>query len=173
MKLTGAVWKFARDDINTDEIRRSVYANLPLAEQAKHTLETLDPHFAAKVSPGDILVAGKNFGAGSSRPAHATLAALGLAAVLAESFARVFFRNSISGGLLVQPSPGILDLVETGDRIEVDTLAGTIRNLRTGRTGAGSPLPPFLREMVELGGEKPYLKARLQKAGSIAAGPGT
>lgn len=163
MKITGAVWKFARDDINTDEIRRSIYANLPLAEQATHCLETLDPEFAAKVTPGDVLIAGKNFGAGSSRPAHATLAALGLSAVIAESFARVFFRNSISGGLLVQPCQGILDLAETGDRIELDTIAGTLRNLRTGAEIATTPLPPFLREMVELGGEKSYLKARLKR----------
>lgn len=171
MKITGAVWKFSRDDINTDEIRRSIYANLPLAEQATHCLETLDPDFAKKVAPGDILVGGKNFGAGSSRPAHATLAALGLAAVVAESFARVFFRNSISGGLLVQPCPGILDLVETGDRIEMDTIAGTVRNLSSGKEIVSAPLPAFLREMVELGGEKPYLKARLQrmKEGSAAA----
>lgn len=169
MKITGAVWKFTRDDINTDEIRRSIYANLPLAEQATHCLETLDPEFAKKVSPGDILVGGKNFGAGSSRPAHATLMALGLAAVIAESFARVFFRNSISGGLLVQPCPGILDFVETGDRIELDTVAGRVRNLRSGAELATAPLAPFLREMVELGGEKPYLKTRLQRMQEEAA----
>lgn len=164
MKITSKVWKFNRDDINTDEIRRSIYASLPLEEQAKHCLETLDPNFASKVSRGDIIVAGRNFGAGSSRPAHATIMALGIAAIIAESFGRVFFRNSISGGLLVIPCPGILQAVETGDRIEVDTETGEIRNLSTEKEIVGPPLPPFLRKMVECGGEKPYLKLRLAGA---------
>ncbi len=161
MKVTGRAWKLARDDINTDQIRRSIYANLPLPDQAKHCLETIDPTFASKVTRGDILVAGKNFGAGSSRPAHATLMELGLAAIVAESFSRVFFRNSISGGLLVTPCPGICDVVETGDEIEVDTALGYIRNLRSGANVVCPPLPAFLRGMVEYGGEKAYIKARM------------
>jgi 3-isopropylmalate/(R)-2-methylmalate dehydratase small subunit len=161
MKITGHAWKMQRDDINTDQIRRSIYANLPLDEQAKHCLETIDPTFASKVKRGDILVAGKNFGAGSSRPAHATLMALGLAGIVADSFSRIFFRNSISGGLLVTPCPGICDIVDSGNEIEVDTVAGRVRNLTTGRELDCPPLPPFLRGMVECGGEKPYIKARL------------
>lgn len=161
MKITGAVWKFPQDDINTDQIRRKNYAHLPLKEQASHCLEGLDPSFAAKVSVGDILVGGRNFGAGSSTPAYAALLALGIRAVVAESFARVFFRMSISGGLLVTPCPGILAFANTGDRIELDTVAGQLVNLSTGQTLNSAPLPDFLREMVELGGEKPYLKVRL------------
>ena len=161
MRVKGQVWKFGRDDINTDEIRRSIYASLPLAEQATHCLETLDPTFAAKVRPGDIIVAGRNFGAGSSRPAHATLMALGIGAIIAESFGRVFFRNSISGGLLVIPCPGITELAETGNEVEADTVSGSVHNLTTNAQLVGPPLPPFLRKMVEYGGEKPYLKARL------------
>ncbi len=161
MKITGAVWKFPQDDINTDQIRRKNYAHLPLQEQAKHCLEGIDPAFAAKVSVGDILVAGKNFGAGSSTPAYAALMALGIRAIVAESFARVFFRMSISGGLLVTPCPGILAFANIGERIELDTLAGQLTNLTTGQTLDSEPLPDFLREMVEMGGEKPYLKARL------------
>ena len=161
MKTTGRVWKLARDDINTDQIRRSIYANLPLPEQAKHCLETIDPSFASKVKRGDILVSGNNFGAGSSRPAHATLMELGLAAIVAESFSRVFFRNSISGGLLVTPCPGISDLVETGDEIELDTVLGHVRNLKSGAEIICPPLPAFLRGMVECGGEKAYIKARM------------
>ena len=161
MKLTGAVWKFPQDDVNTDQIRRKNYAHLPLKIQATHCLEGLDPAFAAKVTVGDILVGGRNFGAGSSTPVYLALIELGIKAIVAESFARVFFRMSISGGLLLMPCPGILDFANTGERIELDTVAGQLRNLTTGQTLNSAPLPRFLREMVELGGEKPYLKARL------------
>ena len=168
MKVTGAVWKFPQDDINTDQIRRKNYAHLPLKIQATHCLEGLDPAFATKVTAGDILVAGRNFGAGSSTPAYLALIELGIKAIVAESFARVFFRMSISGGLLLMPCPGILDFANTGERIELDTVAGQLRNLTTGQTLNSTPLPSFLREMVELGGEKPYLKARLAaEAGAV------
>jgi 3-isopropylmalate/(R)-2-methylmalate dehydratase small subunit len=91
MKVTGTVWKFAQDDINTGRIRRKNYAHLPLKEQALRCLETLDPTFAARVKPGDIIVGGRNFGAGSSTPVHLVLRTLGIAAVVAESFNRIFF----------------------------------------------------------------------------------
>jgi 3-isopropylmalate/(R)-2-methylmalate dehydratase small subunit len=164
MKLAGRVWKFPQDDINTDQIRPKMYAHLPLKDQAKHCLEVLDREFGDKVWSGDIVVAGRNFGAGSSTPAYAALIALGIAAVVAESFARVFFRGSISGGLVVIPCPGIVELVTNGDRIEVDTVANTVVAVTTGRTLACTPLPGVLREMVELGGEKAYLKARIAAA---------
>lgn len=167
MKVTGAVWKFPQDDINTDQIRRKNYAHLPVKEQARHCLEGLDPEFAARASPGDIIVAGRNFGCGSSTPVFSALMALGIAAIVAESFGRIFFRSSISAGLLVTSCPGILGLVSTGDRMELDAVTGQIRNLTTGRTLASIPLPNFLREMVELGGEKPYIKARLAAAGKM------
>lgn len=163
MNVTGTAWKFPQDDINTDQIRLMIYAHLPLAEQARHCLETLDPAFASNVSPGDILVGGRNFGCGSSRPAHAALKALGISAVIAVSFGRLFFRNSISGGLLVTPCPDIVDFVNTGDRIELDVIAGQVRNLTTGKLLTFAPLPSFLREMVECGGEKSYLKSRLAR----------
>lgn len=163
MNVTGAVWKFAQDDIDTDQIRRAVYSHLPTSEQGKHCLESLDPAFASKASPGDVIVGGKNFGCGSSRPAHVAIIALGIGAVLAESFGRLFFRNSISGGLLVVPCPGIVEFVSKGDRIEVDTVAGRVRNQASGQTLSFPPLPVFLREMVELGGEKPYLRKWLER----------
>lgn len=163
MQASGKAWKFPQNDINTDQIRLMMYAHLPLAEQARHCLETLDAEFAAKMNPGDILVAGQNFGCGSSRPAHAALKALGVGAVIAESFGRLFFRSSISDGLLVTPCPGIVDFVNTGDPIELDVAAGQVRNLATGKVLAFAPLPGFLREMVECGGEMPYLKFRLAR----------
>jgi 3-isopropylmalate/(R)-2-methylmalate dehydratase small subunit len=163
MNVKGTVWRFPQDDINTDLIRRKMYAHWPAKEQAVHCLEQLDPDFGAKVKPGDIVVAGRNFGAGSSTPVHLALLALGVGAVMAESFGRIFFRSSISGGLLVIASPGILDFVSSGDAIEVDVKSGETHNLTTGRTLKTPPLPQLLREMVELGGEKPYIKARLAR----------
>lgn len=165
MIVTGRVWKFPQDDINTDQIRRKIYAHLPAKEQARHCFEGLDPQFAAKVTSGDILVAGKNFGCGSSTLAHSALMALGIAAIVAESFGRLFFRSSISGGLLVAVCPEIVGAVDNGDRIEVDTVNGRVKNLTSGRTLPCVPLPPILNEMVECGGEKPYLKARLAREG--------
>jgi 3-isopropylmalate/(R)-2-methylmalate dehydratase small subunit len=164
MKLTGRIWKFPQDDVNTDQIRPKMYAHLPLKDQARHCLEGLDPEFGNNVTRGDILVGGRNFGAGSSTPAFAALITLGIAAVVAESFARVFFRGSISGGLVVIACPGILEHVTNADIVEVDTIESEVRNLTAGGTLASSPLPTVLREMVELGGEKAYLKARIAAA---------
>lgn len=165
MKVTGRVWKFPQDDINTDQIRGKIYAHLPAKEQAKYCFADLDSEFAAKVMPGDILVAGKNFGCGSSTPVHSALMVLGIAAVVAESFGKIFFRSSISGGLVVAVCPEITGAVESGDRIEVDTVKGCVKNLSTGRILSCNPLPAILNEMVECGGEKPYLKARLAREG--------
>jgi 3-isopropylmalate/(R)-2-methylmalate dehydratase small subunit len=162
--VTGTVWKFAQDDINTDLIRLETYSHLPLAQQAKHCLETLDPDFAANARPGDIVVGGRNFGCGSSRPAHAALKALGIGAVVAESFGRIFFRNSISDSLLVAPCPGIVDFVDTGERIELDVTAGQVRNLTRGTVLDCAPLPAVLREIVECGGEKGWIRARLARS---------
>lgn len=163
MKVTGSVWKFPQDDINTDLIRLETYEHLPLAEQATHCLETLDPAFASRVHPGDIVVGGKNFGCGSSRPAHAVLKELGIGAVVAESFGRLFFRSSISDSLLVMACPGIVAFVEAGDRIEIDVVAGAVRNLTSGRQLTFEPLPSVLREIVECGGEKGWIKLRLAR----------
>jgi len=167
MKLTGNAWKFPQDDINTDLIRLETYSHLPLEEQAQHCLETLDPAFATKVQQGDIVVGGRNFGCGSSRPAHAALLALGVSAVVAESFGRIFFRSSISDSLLVAPCPGIVGFLETGDRIELDVAAGQVRNLTRGTALEFPPLPAVLREVIQCGGEKGWIKARLaQDAGA-------
>lgn len=163
MKVTGAVWQFPQDDIDTDQIRRAVYSHLPKEEQGKHCLESLDPTFAVRAQRGDVIVGGRNFGCGSSRPAHVAVIALGIGAVLAESFGRLFYRNSISGGLLVVPCPGIVAFTSTGDRVEVDIVAGCVRNLTSGKILSFPPLPDFLREMAELGGEKPYLKKWIER----------
>lgn len=168
MKLTGKVWKFPQSDINTGLIRKQMYNHLPPQEQGKHCMEALDPEFATKVKPGDFIVAGTNFGCGSSTPAHYSIVALGIPAVIAESFGALFFSNCAGGALWPVVCPGILGLVETGDTLEIDTDSFEVRNVGTGKTLRGKPLPEIYRGMIQAGGEKPYLKSRLtrQVAGS-------
>ena len=163
MKLTGTVWKFKQDDISTDLIRPKAYGHLPPQEQGPHCLEDVDREFAARARPGDFIVAGRNFGCGSSTAAHNAVIGLGIAAVVAESFGRLFLSNCISGGLWAITCPGIAEFVNGGDRIEIDTASWQIRNLASNKIIAGNPLPAFFSEMVELGGEKAYLKARLAR----------
>lgn len=173
MVVTGTAWVFPQNDINTDLIRLEAYAHLPLAESALHCLETLDPDFARRVRPGDILIGGANFGCGSSRPAHASLKALGLGAIVAESFGRIFFRNCISDSLLVMPCAGIVGFVVTGDRIQLDVQTGVVRNLSRGDELRCEPLPGVLREIVEAGGEKGWIRARVERQRSqVLVAPG-
>lgn len=168
MLLTGTVWKFAQDDINTGLIRKQMYNHLPPQEQGRHCMESLDPEFASKAKPGDFIVAGTNFGCGSSTPAHYSICALGISAVVAESFGPLFFSNCVGGALWPIICPGVLGLVEAGDPVEIDTATFVVRNARTGKTLQGTPLPEIYRGMIEAGGEKPYLKARLaaERAGA-------
>ena len=161
MKLTGTVWKFPQDDINTGLIRKQMYNHLPPQEQGKHCMEALDPQFSSKVKPGDFIVAGTNFGCGSSTPAHYSIVALGIPAVVAESFGALFFSNCAGGALWPVICPGICALVETGDTMEIDTDTFVVRNVRTGKTLQGRQLPEIYRGMIEVGGEKAYLKKRI------------
>jgi 3-isopropylmalate/(R)-2-methylmalate dehydratase small subunit len=173
MNISGRIWRFPFNDINTDQIRAYMYSHLPVEQQAEHCLESLDPEFAKNVRPGDVVVAGRNFGCGSSRPAHATFVQLGVAAIIAESFGRLFFRHSLSSGMLVLPVPGILDFTSPDERVEVDTDASEIRNLSIqGAVMPFKPLPSFLAEIVESGGEMTYLQRRIARekaARAIAA----
>ena len=167
MKLTGTAWKFAQEDISTDLIRGKAYGHLPPKEQGLHCLEEVDREFAARAQPGDFIVAARNFGCGSSTAAHHAVIGLGIAAVIAESLGRLFLSNCVSGGLWAITCPGIVDFVTSGDRLEIDTATWQICNLTTGRSIACNPLPEFFSAMVELGGEKAYLKVRLaQNAGA-------
>jgi 3-isopropylmalate/(R)-2-methylmalate dehydratase small subunit len=163
MKIAGRVWKFAQDDINTGLIRKQQYNHLPFEEQAKHCMESLDPEFASRAKPGDILVAGKNFGCGSSTPAQHSIRGLGIPAIVAESYGNLFFSNCVSSGLWPIVCPGIVALVNTGEQLEIDTDRWQVRNLASGKTLPCTPLPGLFREMVEMGGEKAYLKARLAR----------
>jgi 3-isopropylmalate/(R)-2-methylmalate dehydratase small subunit len=167
MKLGGTAWKFSQQDISTDLIRGKAYSHLPPKEQGAHCLEEVDPAFAAKAQAGDFIVAGKNFGCGSSTAAHVAVIGLGIGAVIAESLGKLFITNAASAGLWAVTCPGIIDFVNAGDKLELDTANWQLRNVTTGKTMAAKPMPDFLREMIESGGEKNYLRARLAREASV------
>ncbi|MEN3007259.1 MAG: 3-isopropylmalate dehydratase small subunit [Candidatus Methanosuratincola petrocarbonis] len=160
--IRGRVWKFG-DDIDTDVIIPAKYLrSVDQSVWPKHVLEGVDPEFSSKVKPGDIIVAGKNFGCGSSRE-QAALAIkwAGVAAVVAESFARIFFRNAINNGLLLVEAKGISRMVEEGDVIEIDLDRGIVKTPK-GEAKSAS-LPPFLQEILRCGGLVEYYKAQVKR----------
>ncbi|MBE3590707.1 MAG: 3-isopropylmalate dehydratase small subunit [Firmicutes bacterium] len=155
-------WKYG-DNVDTDVIipARYLLTGDP-AVLAQHCLENLDPRFVPEHRPGDVIVAGRNFGCGSSRE-HAPLAikGAGVACVIAASFARIFFRNAINIGLPVYESPEAAAGIQTGDEVELDEAAGRIRNLTRGESYPFRPLPPFIQEIVRAGGLMARLRAEL------------
>lgn len=160
--FTGKAWVFG-DDVNTDVIFPGKYTytvNDP-AEMAKHAMEDADPEFAAGVRPGDIVVAGRNFGCGSSREQAATcLKAAGVAAIVAGSFSRIYFRNAINLGLPIATCPAIAGKVRPGDAVTVDLKRGRIEH--NGESYSFAPLPDRVRAILERGGLIPYVKDRLK-----------
>jgi 3-isopropylmalate/(R)-2-methylmalate dehydratase small subunit len=155
----GNCWKFGHN-IPTDRITPTNITLRGISEMAKHVLETLNPDFPKKVQPGDILVAGRNFGCSSGRAiAPKALKAAGVGAIVAELFARTFYRNGHEIGLPLLEVPGVHDLVETGHRVRVDIVAGSVENLTTGKSLRGTPPPEFLLEMVQAGGLIPLLES--------------
>ncbi len=163
MELKGKVHRFG-DDINTDEIIPARYLNTTDEKQlASHAMEDADPEFARKVRPGDFIVAGKNFGCGSSRE-HAPIAlkAAGLSAVIAASFARIFYRNAFNMGLPIFESPEAAAALRQGDEISVDLDSGEITDLTTGRKYASQPIPPFMQELLSDGGLMAHVKKCLE-----------
>jgi 3-isopropylmalate/(R)-2-methylmalate dehydratase small subunit len=159
----GRVWKLG-DNIDTDVITPGKYLILPIDELKKYVLEPIDPEFPRRVKPGDILVAGKNFGCGSSREqAPAALKALGVSVVIAESFARIFFRNAISLGLPVMICDGISEKVKEGEFLEVNLEIGEIRNLNTGQIIKTKILSKQMVEILKAGGIIPLLKKKLSQ----------
>lgn len=161
----GRVWKYG-DDINTDVIYagKYTYQQLKPEEMARKALEDLDPAFASKVRPGDVIVAGKNFGCGSSREqAAACLRYAGIQAVVAKSFSRIYFRNAINLGLAVLQSEDAPDALKTGDPIEIDFQDGRI--LSAGRTFTFFPLPESVLGIVEAGGLLEWTKRKLNIRG--------
>jgi len=157
--LEGKCWKFGHN-IPTDMITPTHLVFRGMAEMAQHVLESANPEFPRQVQPGDILVAGRNFGCSSGRAiAPKAIRATGVGAVLAEFFARTFYRNGYEVGLPVLEAPGIHDLVETGDRLRVDIGRGIVENLTAGKSLRAAPPPDFLLEMLKAGGLIPLLKS--------------
>jgi len=163
MILTGKVHRFG-DDINTDEILPARYLNTSdPAELARHAMEDADPEFVKQVKPGDFIVAGKNFGCGSSREhAPVALKAVGLSGVIAASFARIFYRNAFNMGLAIFESPEAAAAIPAGQDIKVDLDTGVITDLSTGKQYGSQPLPPFMQELLADGGLMAHLKKHLE-----------
>ncbi len=161
MQIHGKAWKFG-DDIDTDAIIPARYLNTsdPL-ELAKHCMEDADKTFAQKVKKGDIIVAGKNFGCGSSRE-HAPVAIkyAGVACVIAKDFARIFFRNAFNIGLLIFESEEASQKINEGDEIEIDVKKGIIKNLTKNEEYKVKPVPEFMQELVAAGGLINYAKQK-------------
>jgi 3-isopropylmalate/(R)-2-methylmalate dehydratase small subunit len=158
VKLQGNVWKYG-DDVNTDYIIPGRYMELTEPEEiSEKVFEEYDPSFRKGVKNRDIIVGGKNFGCGSSRE-HAPIALLGngISGILAESFARIFYRNSINIGLPALECPDIHKAVEKGNFLEVDVTGGLVRNLSNGIELRFKPLPDFMVKVLNAGGLAPYL----------------
>jgi 3-isopropylmalate/(R)-2-methylmalate dehydratase small subunit len=162
-KITGRVWKYG-DDVNTDVIfpGKYTYSISDRKEMAQHALEDLDPTFAESVRPGDIIVAGKNWGCGSSREqAVICLKEAGVAAIIARSFARIYFRNCINEGLPIATCNAV-DSVEAGEEIAIDFEAGTVATPRAEYTFPA--LAPSVMEILDAGGLVPYVQRKLESA---------
>lgn len=157
----GRAYKFG-NDINTDEIIPARYLNTTdKAELASHCMEDADKDFARRVKPGDIIVGGKNFGCGSSREhAPISIKAAGVSCVIAESFARIFFRNSINIGLPIIESKEAAAGIRNKDTVRVDTKKGIIRNVTKGQSYRFEKYPAFMRKIIASGGLMQSLKKR-------------
>ncbi len=161
MKIKGRAWKFG-ENIDTDVIIPARYLNTSDPEElAKHCMEDADPDFSKKVKQGDIIVAGKNFGCGSSRE-HAPIAlkAAGIGAVIAPSFARIFYRNAFNMGLPIFESTEAAEAINEGDEVEIDGDTGIIVDKTTGRKFKAQPIPGFMQELIKQGGLIPYVLNR-------------
>lgn len=153
MTYKGKAHRFG-DDINTDEIIPARYLNTTdKAELARHCMEDADKDFAKKVHAGDVIVAGKNFGCGSSREhAPVSIKAAGVSCVIAESFARIFFRNSINIGLPIIESKEAAESIKEGDIVEVDTASGVVKNVTKKESFKIVKYPPFMQRIIKAGG---------------------
>lgn len=158
-KIQGTAFKFG-DNINTDIISPPQYIELTVEEAAVHSMEAVDPDFTKRFRPGDVIVAGNNFGSGSSRETSPlALRYLGTGAVVAKYFARIFYRNSINIGLPLFECAET-DRIEAGDVIEIDTEAGKVYNLTKKEEYSCSRIPPHIMELIEEGGLIPRLKRK-------------
>jgi len=164
MPITGTVWKYGHN-VDTDVIIPARYLSVSTPDElARHCMEDIDPDFAATVQPGDVIVAGENFGCGSSRE-HAPLAlkGAGVSCVVARSFARIFYRNAVNVGLPILECPSAVEDAEKGHRLEIDLVAGEVRNLATGGVYQAEPYPPFMMDIIHAGGLVPYTRKRIEE----------
>jgi 3-isopropylmalate/(R)-2-methylmalate dehydratase small subunit len=162
MILKGKTWKFG-NNIDTDAIIPARYLNTSDPEElAKHVMEDADPDFPNKMQKGDMIVAEANFGCGSSRE-HAPIAlkTAGIQAIIAKSFARIFYRNSFNIGLPIFESDEAVDKISAGDEIEVDADNGVIKNITKGEEYTAKPIPPFMQELIAAGGLVAWTKKRM------------
>lgn len=158
-------WKFG-NDVDTDVIIPARYLNQNTPEHlAAHCMEDADIHFAQNVKPGDVIIAGKNFGCGSSRE-HAPVAikAAGVQVVIAESYGRIFYRNALNIGLPILECPEAVQGIEAGDEIQVDLQTGRIVNVTRNQQFEARPFPPFMQDLIQAGGLIPYIKGRRKNA---------
>ena len=171
MILEGKAFCFG-DHIDTDAIIPARYlTSFDSAELAPYCLEGADRSFAERAQPGDFVVAGENFGCGSSRE-HAALAlrGVGVGAVIAASFARIFYRNAINVGLPILVCPAAAAAANPGDVLSVDLQTGKIENQTSGQSHQAQPYPPFLLELIEVGGLIPYTRAKVESHRCLAPG---
>ena len=159
----GTAFKFG-DDVNTDVILPGKYLNLQDPQQlAQHCMESEDPEFVHKAKPGDIMVAGKNFGCGSSREhAPISIKALGISCVIASTFARIFFRSAINIGLPFVECDEAARSINQGDEVSVDFDTGLITDHTTGQQWQADPFPPFLQKLIAAGGLVEYSKDKIK-----------
>ena len=159
--MRGKVWKYG-DHIDTDVIIPARYLNNPDPKAlASHCMVDIDEGFSGSVQPGDIMVGGWNFGCGSSRE-HAPVAiqASGISCVIAASFARIFYRNSINIGFPILECPEASEAIKAGDIVNIDTKTGVITDETTGQTFQAKPFPPFIEQIIDAGGLLSYLKEK-------------
>lgn len=161
MKAEGSVFKYG-DNVDTDVIIPARYLNITDGfELAKHCMEDIDKDFMERVKKGDVLVARKNFGCGSSREhAPLVLKCAGVGCVIAETFARIFYRNAINIGLPIIECPEAAKAIEAGDRVEVDFDSGVITDHTTGKSFKGQAFPPFMQNIIAAGGLISYINKK-------------
>ncbi|MCD5406509.1 MAG: 3-isopropylmalate dehydratase small subunit [Desulfotomaculum sp.] len=164
MNINGKVWTFG-DDIDTDLIIPARYLNTSdPAELAQHCMEDADATFAGKISKNDIIVAGKNFGCGSSRE-HAPVAikALGISCVVTKTFARIFYRNAFNIGLPIFECVAAVEKIQPGDRLEIDATSGLIKNLTQNESYQATPVPEFMQQIIAAGGLINYVAKKVRE----------
>ena len=165
MQIKGCAWKFG-DDVDTDQIIPASYLSQTDARAlGEHCMEGLDPDFARSVTPGDIIVAGENFGCGSSREhAPRSILGAGVSAVVAVNFARIFYRNAVNTGLPILESEEAAAAIKAGDRLVLDLEKGLIKNETAGDEYLSEPFPEFMRNIIAAGGLMPYVSKKFKES---------